>query len=55
MKDVKLIIFYLNFAKSRLDNNNLRHRKAKEEITSIIENLKLEQMEAENEKHIPII
>ena len=55
MKDIKLIIFYLNFAKSRLDNNILSHRKAKEEITKIIKDLKLEQLIDENENHIPMI
>ncbi len=34
------IIFYLSFAKSKLDKNCEKHQKAKEEIDEIIEKIK---------------
>jgi len=43
MEDKEKIIFYLNFAKSKLDNNNLSHKKASKEIEKIIERLKLQK------------
>jgi hypothetical protein len=39
MEDKEKIIFYLNFAKTKLDKNNLSHKKANEEITELIKKL----------------
>lgn len=51
MEDIDNIIFYLNFAKSKLDTKYLGHKKAREEIDEIINMLKEDKFIQDNEKY----
>lgn len=42
LKEKEKIIFYLTFAKSKLNLRSEKHRKAKEEINNLIKELKKE-------------
>lgn len=39
LKNIEGIVFYLSFAKSKLDTKCLEHQKAKEEINTLIKEL----------------